>query len=221
MIAIIAILASMLLPALNMAREQAKSISCISNLKQMMTGTSFYSDDNNDYIPQWYISTNAAGNQLWNEVLINNDYIPYIMIGGVRRMPAVSRCPASIVNNPTYKYSATSCYGMVINTIAPINNRDQPLHMVKIASKSSRFIIMGDSTKTAPEYLDICHYIIASASWQSVTAIRHGPSANFGFSDGHAAPCNANELQSKYSTIWPDTTSKYYRGGVVSGMLKL
>jgi prepilin-type processing-associated H-X9-DG protein len=49
-IAIIAILASMLLPALNRAKAKATAVHCMANLKQLQVAWSMYADDNNDFI---------------------------------------------------------------------------------------------------------------------------------------------------------------------------
>lgn len=50
-IAIIAVLAGMLLPALNAARERAKAVQCISNLRQQGTAVGIYLGDYKSYLP--------------------------------------------------------------------------------------------------------------------------------------------------------------------------
>jgi prepilin-type N-terminal cleavage/methylation domain-containing protein/prepilin-type processing-associated H-X9-DG protein len=50
-IAIIGILAAMLLPALNKAREKGRCAVCVSNLHQISIAIHLYTDDNNGYMP--------------------------------------------------------------------------------------------------------------------------------------------------------------------------
>lgn len=60
-IAIIAILAAMLLPALNQARERARRISSASNLKQIGTSMIAYTQDYNENFPYDAVTPDAVG----------------------------------------------------------------------------------------------------------------------------------------------------------------
>jgi prepilin-type N-terminal cleavage/methylation domain-containing protein len=70
-IAIIAILASLLLPALKVARNSAMRIVCISNLKQLSLGIISYTGDNRGYFPMMAEAIN--GNYPWEEAVF--DYV--------------------------------------------------------------------------------------------------------------------------------------------------
>ena len=60
-IAIIAILAAMLLPALQKAKERANAMSCISNLKQIALMNQLYTDDNDEVTVPWRFPNANAG----------------------------------------------------------------------------------------------------------------------------------------------------------------
>ena len=63
-ISIIAILASLLLPALNRAKGAAQKTACINNMKQLGTASIMYQNDYSDYFPPYYLkgATGDYGN---------------------------------------------------------------------------------------------------------------------------------------------------------------
>ncbi len=66
-IAIITILAAILLPALQKARERARAAVCMNNLKQISLGFQFYLNDYDEYFP---IYSSSAG--AWSQIIYAN-----------------------------------------------------------------------------------------------------------------------------------------------------
>ncbi len=78
-IAIIAILAGMLLPALNKAREQARTARCTGNLKQIGLAMSMYINDAKEFFVPSNEKANGGvseTNKAWGWLLRNNGYMP-------------------------------------------------------------------------------------------------------------------------------------------------
>ena len=108
-IAIIAILAGMLLPALNQAREKARGTTCVGNLKQLALIKHMYADEYNGTLP----GPNNGGAPkypTWLSVLYNTKYITsrnnkpeYVHYNdaGVNKM---LDCPSTTTSDPGWRY---------------------------------------------------------------------------------------------------------------------
>ena len=102
-IAIIAILAGMLLPALNQARSRARDISCTNNLKQLGTYMSMYVDQNRGILPSAYQNYGKEAGT-WQDVLfvMNNGTVTqenHCYLNEEKKMPQdVFACPSSNTN---------------------------------------------------------------------------------------------------------------------------
>lgn len=91
-VAIIAILAAMLLPTLNQARELAQGMKCVSNMRQIGQHMAMYNNDSNDYFPvgdtdpgmTWYQQIAAKTDA---DLQLNSNSPLYLGRGGVFDCP--------------------------------------------------------------------------------------------------------------------------------------
>ena len=114
-IGIIALLISILLPALNKAKENANRVACGSNMKQIATGLLMYTNDYGGWFPSL-----AVGSPLRPEDWIawqsgrNPDEGQLVRyMSGKKFSPKIYRCPSDdIAPTRNYKYSYTLNYNM-------------------------------------------------------------------------------------------------------------
>jgi prepilin-type processing-associated H-X9-DG protein len=90
-VAIIALLISILIPALRLAREQARRVHCANNLKQITLALTMYALDNNDQLP---LQTRGQDPWIWDMSYFVTDLV--MASGGERK---TFYCPSEMGRN--------------------------------------------------------------------------------------------------------------------------
>ena len=200
-IAIIAILAGMLLPALNQAREKARSITCSGNQKQIGMAIIAYQQENNDYFPP-YKNADATRNYYWSGHLAAGGYI-----GGMGKGFKIFLCPSKVnlnetdilaTNDPTNRsaldkidygvnyrhiYSNRYAGGTAANGGTPWGPQAK---VTQIRNSSAKISFADSYNATAAETGS------GTLEWENVgsgglLSTRHGGGINVGWVDGHVS----------------------------------
>ncbi len=182
-IAIIAILAGMLLPALNSAREKARSSNCQGNQKQIVMALTMYRNYYDDYIPPW----NLNGN-MWCKLLIvysGSDLIFRCPTHPRYRMPVtpnkmdisrmsigINGCESKSFFNTYHKASSIKNISSLIYTGDSAGAGDTRIKNTNGGQYINGTICLGEAD---PSHAASCAHFVA----------RHGKTVNFGFIAGH------------------------------------
>ena len=217
-IAIIAILAAMLLPALQSARERARTSNCLSNLNQWGKGVDLYVDTYNGY----FVPQEPARNQLnargpWNcyDSLFRELVIPSVSQNVWKAGDSINGCPsvAPETTRVLYKNGAAQApttnlgegttsryfsYGHNTSLMGEFHEAPIMVFKSSMLKNYSKYITFGDSL----EY-NFGHKNYLRTTFRRI-AVRHQSArvVNFSFADGHAAGINdpnfnENKLESK------------------------
>ena len=204
------ILAAMLLPALQSARERGRSASCANNLKEMGT-TSFAYVDAHDYYPPWAGSSSNNvtynGFSTWGQLFVE-----------VYNMPReILYCP-SLNDKDQYNNYAEIGYGMnwrYVNGSEYKGGSDTyiPAKHPEIRKPSTTYTIMDSTEKGLISNGTSRVYAIASGSgmYGSPDAHRHKGTVNILFCDGHVKGTNVGSKNAPYQTLGED--DEHWHGG--------
>ena len=143
-IAIIAILAGMLLPALGRAKESAKQISCGSNLKQLDLAFLSYLGDNQEYLPPSVIDYSGVGTYtVWGQTMADGQYISPEAISSNPKSTTLL-CPSSLVTNGGSPIYTQGNYGMnaLITYTLGQSGATTPYRTTAIKNPSSKILLL-------------------------------------------------------------------------------
>lgn len=198
-IAIIALLCAILLPALRNAKEYARSMSCASQLKQFGYANTMYVGDNMDYLPfgvtngkLWdYLLTSYVNYNLSGADKINSYSIYHCPSGGDLCPVAVSRYR---YKSYAYNFKHTADTGKKASLIAnPSGTGLMPDAAYGIAQNYANGWVICSSSNLS---------FVDSYGYLDNISYRHNGKTNILYADGHVAAQQKGPYDASWSG-WP------------------
>ncbi len=214
-IAIIAILASMLLPALNKAREKAQSTACIANLKQIGLCFNMYQNDNKEYYPvankAYYTgsesdkSFDTIGWKFYDNKYIANSKVFYCPAILSRCITVANYQKESAYGSPNINgawISVTYAYNGVFGGQTWNTARRSVAMNARIKKPGEKLVLFDSLVKNTNGYTGTSHFRTALASgvtpqcWDDIASPHNSPvprskivgTTDILYADSHVAP---------------------------------
>lgn len=202
-ISIIAVLAALMLPALNGAMSRARANNCVESLRQIATAMNLYAADNDNRFPASYVLTsNAADNNWWYRLS------PYTGGKNVsmtwadvaqRSMSAPFHCPEvknpdpRVPSNPWVSYKMS----MQFRLKSAGNNGGVTQGMPRSRIQNVSQVLMVAEGRVAPEFGDYTTNILSSGVWYP-----HNGKMNGLFVDGHVESLTQAALTARWTECY-------------------
>jgi prepilin-type N-terminal cleavage/methylation domain-containing protein/prepilin-type processing-associated H-X9-DG protein len=205
-IGIIAILLALLMPTFSRAREQAQSVACLSNLRQLGSAILMYTNDNKGWFPRAAAGAQTADDWIFWEPsrLATRDEAPLVKYLGSTFVEKHYRCPSDdVATHPVYPYSYS--LNEFLGGLRPAYDSPNLHHRVRIAqvrNAHEKILLLDESGATiddgcwAPQnYASDGHNLLSNRHDRRAER-SHDPNAGVGnalFVDGHAQTLPRNQ----------------------------
>ena len=185
-IAIIAILASLLLPALSMARGKALRIKCLNNLKQLQLCWHMYTDDNQQHTPpnENTHDTENAGSWILGKTTrdINDSNIVNGVLFQYNRSVGIYKCP---VDKSYLTYAGQEIPRNRSYSISSFMGKNGQRYSDITKPPPARAFVFIDEDEKTIEDGNFGARSYPSNEWGNCPAKRHDKGCTFSFADGH------------------------------------